>query len=268
MKTLLLSLVCLLFSASSLFSQPEEEVLFVAHRGASYLAPENTLASIELAWELGAGAAECDIRLTSDERIVLFHDKRTRKLTGERYRVADTPWEVLRELKIKPGRENLPQYTGETIPLLEDVLATVPPGRTLVIEIKSGREILPPLYDVITGHWTSGSIAFIAFDLETILATKQLFPEVPCYFLASFRSAVNSNNETLTEGPLDGVNLRHRVIRQELVDRFHAAGKEVWCWTVNDPGDAREMIEMGVGAITTDRPGWLKEKVYPETSGN
>ena len=268
MKTLLLSLVCLLFSASSLFSQPEEEVLFVAHRGASYLAPENTLASIELAWELGAGAAECDIRLTSDERIVLFHDKRTRKLTGERYRVADTPWEVLRELEIKPGRENLPQYTGETIPLLEDVLATVPPGRTLVIEIKSGREILPPLYDVITGHRTSGSIAFIAFDLETILATKQLFPEVPCYFLASFRSAVNSNNETLTEGPLDGVNLRHRVIRQELVDRFHAAGKEVWCWTVNDPGDAREMIEMGVGAITTDRPGWLKEKVYPETSGN
>ncbi len=268
MKILLLLLAFLLFPTYSLFSQPEDEVLFVAHRGASYLAPENTLASIELAWELGAGAAECDIRLTSDERIILFHDKRTHKLTGEWYNVADTPWEVLKELEINPGEENLPQYTGETIPLLEDALATVPNDRTLVIEIKSGREILPPLYEVISEHWTSGSIAFIAFDLETILATKQLFPEVPCYFLASFRSAVNSKNETLTEGPLDGVNLRYRVIRQELVDRFHEAGKEVWCWTVNDPEDAREMIEMGVGAITTDRPGWLKEAVYPEASGN
>ena len=74
---------------------------FVAHRGASYLAPENTLASIRLAWELGADAAECDVMLSSDHKVVLFHDKNTKKLTGKSHLISDTPWKELSKV-IKP----------------------------------------------------------------------------------------------------------------------------------------------------------------------
>ena len=67
---------------------PDLPFHYVGHRGASYLAPENTLASIKLAWELGAEGAECDVMLTSDQRVVLFHDKNIKKLTGESFTVS------------------------------------------------------------------------------------------------------------------------------------------------------------------------------------
>ncbi len=57
-------------------------VEFIGHRGASYDAPENTLASVNLAWEQGADAAEIDVYLTKDNRIIALHDKTTKKTTG------------------------------------------------------------------------------------------------------------------------------------------------------------------------------------------
>ncbi|HDS08438.1 MAG TPA: glycerophosphodiester phosphodiesterase [Bacteroides sp.] len=241
--------------------QPDDEMLFVAHRGASYLAPENTLASIRLAWELGADAAECDVMLTSDQQVVLFHDKTTGTLTGEDHVVRETSWEVLRNLDIRLKESNLRKYEGEGIPLLEEVLQTIPDDRMLVIEIKTGTEILPHLQQVLDGYWKSGRISFICFDFETILETKRLFPEVPCYFLSTFRSGVNRHFDEIIQGQLDGVDVRYRAINRKLVRRCRAAGLEVWCWTVNEPEAAGKMKALGVNAITTDRPKWLKEQI-------
>ena len=61
------------------------------------------------------------------------------------------------------------------------------------------------------------------------------------------------------ENRLDGVDLRHAIITPSLMGKCKSAGLDVWCWTVNDPEIARKMKEMGVTAVTTDRPAWLKE---------
>ena len=236
-------------------------LLFVAHRGASYLAPENTLASIELAWDLGADAAECDVMLTSDNRVVLFHDRNTGKLTGENHEVSGTTWEILSGLTIRPRETSLPEYGSERIPLLEEVLPTIPGDRMLVIEIKTGPEILPWLKLVIDDHWKSGRIAFIAFDFETIRQAKRIYPEVPCYYLAMFRRDLNRHFDAVIQSGLDGVDLRHGIIDRRLVERCNTAGLDVWCWTVNDPATARKMKDMGVTAVTTDRPAWLRENL-------
>ncbi|MFO7933105.1 MAG: glycerophosphodiester phosphodiesterase family protein [Bacteroidales bacterium] len=239
----------------------DSDPIFVAHRGASYLAPENTLASVRLAWELGADAAECDVMLTSDHRVILFHDKNTGSLTGEDLVVSETGWKKLSQLTIRLRDSNLSKYAQERIPLLSEVLETIPADRMLVIEIKTGQEILPFLKQVIDAHWHSGRISFICFDLETILATKRLFPEQPCYFLSSFRSGVIRHFDEILRGSLDGVNVRHKAVNKNLVQRCRAEGLEVWCWTVNKPEDARKMKALGVSAITTDRPKWLKEQI-------
>ena len=240
---------------------PDNELIFVAHRGASYLAPENTLASIELAWELGADAAECDVMLTSDQQVILFHDENTRRLTGEDHVVSETGMDVLGKLTINLKESNLRKYENERIPLLEEVLQTIPEDRMLVIEIKNGREILPFLKQVVDDHWHSGRISFICFDLETILATKQLFPDIPCYFLSTFRRGVIRYFDKILQGKLDGVDVRHAAINLKLMERCRAEGLVVWCWTVNDPEDARKMRRLGVSAITSDRPKWLKEQI-------
>jgi glycerophosphoryl diester phosphodiesterase len=236
----------------------EKPFYYVGHRGASYLAPENTLAAIQLAWELGAHGAECDVMLTADKKVVLFHDKNTKKLTGQNLSVKEATWEELKPLVVIPRETNRPEYTNETIPLLEDVLAAIPEDRMLVIEIKTGPEILPYLREVISQHWKSGEISFIAFDLETIKQTKALYPELPCYYLSSFKSDINKHFDAVVKSGLDGVDLRHNIIDEELVERCNASGLDVWCWTVNDPEIAKKMQQLGVSAVTTDRPAWLK----------
>ena len=254
----------MLIVAVNLISQHspgQNKFLFVGHRGASYLAPENTLASINLAWKIGADAAECDVMLTSDNRVVIFHDKNTKKLTGINYDIEKTPWEQLSNLTIKLKENNLPEYEGETIPLLEDVLVTIPGDRMLVIEIKTGPEILPYLQKVIDDHWRSGKISFIAFDFETIKGAKSMYPEVPCYYLSMLKSDLNRHFDAIIENRIDGVDLRHGIIDSEIMDKCGSAGLEVWCWTVNDVDTAIKMRELGVTAVTTDRPAWLRENL-------
>lgn len=239
-----------------------KDMHYVGHRGASFLAPENTLASMKLAWELGADGAECDIMLTADQKVVLFHDRNTKKLTGENFNIKEATWEQLKPLVIIPRETNYPEYTHETIPLLEDVLSILPRDRMLVIEIKTGPEILPHLQEVITQHWKSGKISFIAFDFETIKQAKAMYPELPCYYLSALKPDFNKHFDAVIESGLDGVDLRHNIIDQDLVDRCIASGLDVWCWTVNDPETARKMQQLGVSAITTDRPAWLKNKLF------
>jgi len=241
----------------------EKPFHYVGHRGASYLAPENTLASIRLAWELGADGAECDVMLTSDQKVVLFHDNNTKKLTGQSFTIKEATWEELKQLVVIPRKTNYPEYTHETIPLLEDVLASIPEDRMLVIEIKTGPEILPFLQEVLAQHWKRGKISFIAFDFETIKQTKALYPEVPCYYLSSFKPDFNNHFDAIVESQLDGVDLRYTIIDPELVQKCNAAGLDVWCWTVNDPEVALQMRDFGVTAVTTDRPAWLKSSMPP-----
>ncbi|MFO7668252.1 MAG: glycerophosphodiester phosphodiesterase family protein [Bacteroidales bacterium] len=266
-KCLILFLSLILVPGISLWGEEGEgqkPFRFVAHRGASYLAPENTLASITLAWELGADAAECDVRLSSDNQVVVFHDKNTKKLTGESHVIARTPWKELQNLSVKGAKTNLPEFEGEKIPLLKELLETIPSDRMLVIEIKTGTEILPFLKGVVDRHWTTGKIAFISFDFDAIRQAKAIYSGVPCYYLSGSKSDAKKHILKAVQNNLDGLNLKHSIIDQELSMACREAGLELWCWTVNDPGKAVAMKWMGVSAVTTDRPKWLKEQILPE----
>ncbi|PID91393.1 MAG: glycerophosphodiester phosphodiesterase [Bacteroidetes bacterium] len=242
-----------------LLAQSGQEISFVGHRGASYLAPENTQASISLAWELGADAAECDIMLSSDQQVLLFHDKNTKKLTGSSYEVAETPWSVLKELRILPKDSHRKGYEKETIPLLSTILSDLPDKRMLVIEIKTGPEIIPHLKPILEKYWKRGEISFISFNLESVLEAKANWPKVPCYYLSMFKKDLKKQLPVLVAHHIDGVDLRHSMIDVEVMKECTEAGMEVWCWTVNDPAVALKMKNLGVTAITTDRPAWLRE---------
>jgi glycerophosphoryl diester phosphodiesterase len=260
-KKIIQIIICGILVASGTRAQDsplETPFTFVGHRGASYLAPENTRASMVLAWESGADAAECDVMLTSDQQVILCHDKNTKNLTGESFNVNETPWEQLKNLSVRLKDSNLPEYAGEPIPLLEDIVPLIPAHQMLVIEIKTGPEILPHLQEVIEAHWKTGKISFIAFDFETIKATKALFPGISCYYLSMLKSDYNKQFDKVVEANLDGMDLRHSMIDRSLVEQCNSVGLDVWCWTVNDPEIAMKMKDMGVTAVTTDRPAWLK----------
>ncbi len=239
----------------------QSDLSYIAHRGASYLAPENTLESMRLAWELGSDGAECDIMLTKDHQIILFHDKDGSRLIDQDLVISESNYDELKDYPIQLKETNERKYASAKIPLLKDVLEELPENQLLVIEIKTGKEIMPYLTEVISGFWQQGQIAFIAFDYDAIIAAKKAFPDVPAYYLSSSLDDVNERFDEIIASDLDGVDLYHGIIDRSLVERFNEENKAVWCWTVNTPDIATKMKSVGVFCITTDRPAWLKSQM-------
>lgn len=234
---------------------------FIAHRGASYLAPENTVASANLAWELGADAVEIDVYLTKDNRVMVLHDKDTKRTSGGKKNlvVKDTPSLVLRDLEVGSWKDE--KYKGEKIPFISEIIETVPAGKKLVVEIKSGSEILPHLKREIEKSGKLDQMVFICFGWETILDTKKEFPDNACYWLSSSKQGLKKKMEEAAKAGLEGVNLNFKIIDDEVMQWGKEQGLEVLTWTVNDPEVAKKMTDLGVAAITTDRPKWLKEEM-------
>lgn len=108
--------------------------LIIAHRGASWAAPENTLAAAELAWQEGADAVEADFRLTADGRLVAIHDESTLRVSGVNLPVAETTLGQLRRLDVGAWKDQ--RWVGQRLATLDEMLATTPPDRQFVIEIK------------------------------------------------------------------------------------------------------------------------------------
>jgi glycerophosphoryl diester phosphodiesterase len=245
---------CMLFSLP-VFSQVE----IIAHRGASYDAPENTVASANLAWQQNADAVEIDVYLSADNRVVVMHDKTTKRVSGVDYTIKETKSSKLRKLDVGSWKDK--RYAGEKMPFAEEVLKTIPEGKTLVIEIKSGSEILPYLKKAVDKSGKIGQCQFIAFGWETILDTKKIFPDNKCYWLSSVKEGLGAKIDESAKRGLDGVDLQSNLIDQEVMDQAKKLGLEVLAWTVDDPAEAKRIAGLGVKGITTNRPGWLREQL-------
>lgn len=240
-----------------LFAQP----YYIAHRGASYLAPENTVASAQLAWELGADAVEIDIYLSSDNKIMVIHDNNTKRISGNKDNllVRSTTSDRLR--RVDAGLWKGEQFKGEKIPFLSEIIETVPEGKILVVEIKCGSEIIPELKKCIASSGKEEQMVFISFGWETIIDTKEAFPGNKCYWLSSDKSVLKKKIKEVAGNGLTGVNLHYSVIDKKIVRSAKAKGLDVLSWTIDDPAEAKRLIGIGVYGITTNRPAWLKNQL-------
>lgn len=232
----------------------------IAHRGASYVAPENTVASAKLAWEAGADAVECDIWLTKDKKLICCHDETTKRTTGQDFKISETDSKILR--KLDAGLYKDKKYTGEKIPFLKELIKTVPSGKELVIELKFKSEALPFLKKEIDKYSKNRNFTFICFDFQTIADTRKLFPEKPCYWLCSNAALLEANFDKVRVENLDGVSLSYSIINESVMKKAESLHLEVYSWTVDNPEEAKRLINLGVKGITTNRPGWLNEQIF------
>jgi glycerophosphoryl diester phosphodiesterase len=241
-------------------------VEIIAHRGASDLAPENTLAAVRLGWEKRADV-EVDVYLSRDQQIVCIHDKTTKRTAGVDLTVSETDSQELCQLDV--GSFKGPQFAGERIPLLAEVIETIPPGQKLYVEIKCGREILPVLQPLIFASSKMDRIVIIGFDLEVVTASKKLIG-VPTYWLKGTEK-VKDTEQWIPHDPklaqmakdrgLDGLDVHYAGVTEEFVRGVRACGQKLYVWTVNDPDEAARLVALGVDGITTDRPDWLREQL-------
>ncbi len=244
--------------------------LIIAHRGASHAAPENTLAAFHLGWEMGSDAIELDIHLTADGEIVVIHDASTTRTAGVEHLIAESSLAELKKLDF--GSFKGAEWRGERLPTLSEVLATVPPGKAVFIEIKATGTLLPLLKKTLqTSALDPSQIAFIAFNDEVLAQAKALLPEIKCLWITSayhlsevndWPKATRSLQETMRLRGFDGIAIgTHKVedlpaLCREL--RCLAEGMPVLVWTVNDPDMARTLLPLPLHGIITDRPDLIR----------
>lgn len=240
----------------------------IAHRGASYLAPENTLASAKLAWEKGADAVEIDVYLSKDNRIVVIHDSNTARTAGARLIVSETESSVLRRLDV--GSWKGEEFAGERIPLLEEIIKTIPRKGRLFVEIKCGREILPTLRQIIISSGKTSQIVIIGFNLKTMAMSKQFMPKIPTYWVKGTDKDEKTEErlphdtkliQTVREKGLDGLDVHYAGVTRDFMDAVKISGQRLYVWTVDSPEEAIRLDRLGVSGITTNRPLWLRERL-------
>lgn len=243
-------------------------VEIIAHRGASFDAPENTVAALQLGYEQGADAAECDVHLTQDGHIVVIHDEDTARVAGRKLAVSAQTAAALQQLDASQwGKWKGSKFSGK-IPLLAEALAVVPAGKRLFIEIKSGGAMLSELAQVIrSSRLAPTQLPLITFDLPTARETKRLLPAHEVSWIVDHPKAGAGPDlveliEKAKDAGLNGLDLNFRFpIDSTFVRRVQAAGLKLYVWTVDDPATARAQAAAGVDGLTTNRPGWLRQQL-------
>jgi glycerophosphoryl diester phosphodiesterase len=234
--------------------------LIIAHRGASAIAPENTLAAVNLAWELNADCVEIDIHLTKDNKIVVIHDPSTKRTTDNNLVISETTSNELRKLDAGSYKSKI--FKGEKIPFIEEILESLPPEHSLIIEIKSPPEIVKYLKQSLTKSGKINQIIIKSFDINTLKTAKEVFPETQVFllhyssnniFFESLKICVELT-AVLKENKFNGLSLYHENVTDNLAKSFIDSGLKLLVWTVNESEKALDLARKGIYGIITDNP--------------
>ena len=252
------------------FSGLQASPLIIAHRGASHDAPENTLPAFQLAWKQGADAIEADFLLTKDGHIVCFHDKNAKRTTGANLVIEKSTLEQLR--KLDAGAWKGEKFKNTPIPTIGQVLATVPPEKKIVVELKSGPAIVSPLLEVLKASGLNDDqILILSFNPETLKKLKEISPQYQTTWAISIKKdktgeikpSTTSMLKTLTDIKADGISTNHNLIPKFLPALLNQRGIDHHVWTVNNQKTIQQLEMMGVKSITTDVPALMRKALTP-----
>lgn len=223
----------------------------IAHRGASGIAPENTLRAITLAAEQGATWVELDVMLTSDEVPIIFHDT---ALIHEML-IKDTPWQQLQHFQV-PAPAGSPEASAPIATLQEAVNLIHRLGMGLNLEIKPaaaglGALTLQRSLEVLQAC-PAINLVISSFDFSALQAAKTLAPTIPRALLygklaANWRDAVR-------EYAVRSVHLAQATLLAEEVAQLRELGLEVYIYTVNFLEKNQQLANWGVNGVFSDFP--------------
>ncbi|MEN8172759.1 MAG: glycerophosphodiester phosphodiesterase family protein [Chloroflexota bacterium] len=228
-----------------------------AHRGASTYAPENTLASFELAVRQRADAIELDAKLSADGQVVVIHDATVDRTTDGSGYVKDLSLEALKDLDAGCAFDT--SFCNERIPTLEEVFESV--GRQIYINIELTNYATPSdqlpekAAKLVQHHNLEQQVLFSSFHPGTLRRIHKLLPSVPLGFLTlpGFKGYLML---ALLEYwvPHQALHPAVENTTSRLIQRQHRRKHPVYVYTVNDPSKILELHQWGVDGIFTDDP--------------
>lgn len=237
-----------------------DDLILLAHRGDSRVAPENTLPAFESALKLGVDLVELDYHQSADGVPVVFHDKELDRCSdacarwgGQKILLASRNWSDLCQLDA--GRWYGEQFAGTRLATLEQALSLICPQAGCMIERKSGDP--ETLVALIERLGFVDRCVVMAFDWNFLARCRQLSPSIILGALGTERLTTEHLDAVTPFAPrVIGWDNRH--ITAEAIELAHRLSLKVWVWTVDDAARAEELIAWGVNGLITNVPGTIK----------
>ena len=239
-----------------------KRTLNIAHRGASGVAPPNTLAAFEKAVELGADGIEFDVHLSADGVPVVIHDFTVDGTTDGSGRVANLTLAQLKQLDA--GSSFDPAFADQRIPTLKEVLETFGSRLLLNIELKSfnlsDNGLEQAVIAQIRQHDLNSRAIISSFNPVSLRRVKKIAPHIPVGLLYALNLPLPLRLAWLA--PLFPHEARHperTMVNARYVAWARRHGYRVNVWTVNDPDEMCRLVGLGVDSIITDVPDVLHQ---------
>lgn len=242
----------------------ENEPIIIAHRGASGTAPENTMAAIRKAMHSNAVCIEIDVHLSQDNELVVIHDYTVNRTTNGSGKIAEMTLTEIQSLDA--GSWFAPEFAGEKVPALQEVIGYIDGEKLLLIEIKGGVEKYPgiaeKLIDMIQEANAGDWCIVQSFDDKTLEQIYERWPEIRLQklFVSKLRLL-----PVIYDGRFswfsfkkyhyaEALNLHYRFANKRLVRKLRENGFEVNIWGGKEPDSYHKIRHLPVDGLITDYP--------------
>lgn len=231
----------------------------IAHRGASGIAPENTISAFNKAIEIGVDAIEIDLHGTSDGEVVVIHDSSLERTTNMCDQIKQTTLKNIKQADA--GSWFHPQFKGETIPTLEEALVCIAGKTIAVLEIKDP-SITEPVVQKIVEVNLLDRVVIISFNISDLHTVRAIEPRIPTGWLIGSNNGHRDPIQLCQKVCAVGcslLNVNHLLITEEFADEVRRRGISLWTWTVDDIDLMRQLRDIGVQGITSNHPEYFQK---------
>ena len=226
------------------------KIPIIAHRGASGYEPENTISAFRAALEMQADAIELDVQVCKSGDVLVFHDKRLKRITGVKGKI--------KKKKIA-GLRKLDAGNGEHIPTLKEVLDLCDAKININVELKSKRTAMATAMilrnGIRTGNWKNENFIVSSFFYRELRRFHEICPEIPIGLLYN-RKPKKLLKRIKQFSPV-AVHLNVSHIKKKWIDLAHEQNLKVYVWSVDDPDVAAILVSDGVDGFFTNYPDRL-----------
>lgn len=253
---------------------PQKLPLIIGHRGASAVAPENTLAAFARAFADGAAGVEFDVRLARDGVPVVIHDSSLRHTGLRKARVARLTSERLNQIDVgswfNQSRRRLArlQFSRQTVPTLDEVfrLMARQSREDLVayLELKTVRKrrlnalLVEAVVDLVASHRFQNRVIVISFNLAAVARVKKLDSSIRTGALFGPRQRTAKSARRIISTTLDcgadEILLHRSIANRRILNLARRAELATVVWTVDDPKWLKRAERDGVHALMTNNP--------------
>ncbi len=244
------------------------EILVIAHRGDSKVAPENTLPAFASAVKAGADLVELDYHHSADGVPVVFHDDELDRATnavrlwgGEKIKINS---KSLAELKLlDAGSWFEANFAGTCIPTLDEALDTIQAGSLTLVERKGGEPAT--CIELLKRKKLLDQVVVQAFDWDYLTGCHQIAPDLVLAALGH-KEFTQEKLDQIAKTGARIVGWEDKYTSAETIAAIHARGWKAWVWTVDDPRRMEQLVKAKVDGIITNRPALARQTINAASS--